>query len=311
MSDGAIPQSVVDHSLPRVANRGNDQPLTEWRADFLLDCEARRLARKTILIYHNTLAAFARWLPADSLVAVTTQHLRAYLVHLQTTHNPGGVHQAFRVLKTFCRWLCAEDVLAANPMARIHAPKLPDNPLPPLSLDDLAAMLKTCDRRFTGQRDRAILLALLDTGCRASEFVALNVADVNMADGSVIVQHGKGDKRRVVFLGACTRREMGRYLRGHSNSDALWVTRDGERLTYWGLRQIVRRRAEYAGVPEPGLHAFRRAFCLACLRNGMDLVSLQRLMGHADLSLLRRYADQTTDDLATAHQRASPVDNWR
>ena len=86
------------------------------------------------------------------------------------------------------------------------------------------------------------------------------------------------------------------------------MTRDGGRLTYAGLRQVVRRRAEKAGIPEPGLHAFRRAFCLACLRNGMDLVSLQRLMGHADLSLLRRYADQSADDLHAAHARAGPVD---
>ncbi|GAB4405088.1 MAG: hypothetical protein Kow00123_17150 [Anaerolineales bacterium] len=88
----------------------------------------------------------------------------------------------------------------------------------------------------------------------------------------------------------------------------LWITRTGDRLTYWGLRQILRRRAERAGVPAPSPHDFRRAFALAALRNGVDLISLQRLLGHADLTVIRRYLAQTDGDLQAAHAKASPVD---
>ncbi len=69
------------------------------------------------------------------------------------------------------------------------------------------------------------------------------------------------------------------------------------------------RRAEAAGVPVPSLHAFRRSFALLSLRAGMDVYSLQRLMGHADLSVLRRYLAQTEEDLRRAHERCSPVDS--
>jgi integrase/recombinase XerD len=70
-------------------------------------------------------------------------------------------------------------------------------------------MLKTCERRtFTGDRDRALLLSLLDTGCRASEFVALNVSDVNLHSGAVLVRAGKGGKTRTTFVGAKSRREL-------------------------------------------------------------------------------------------------------
>jgi integrase len=66
-----------------------------------------------------------------------------------------------------------------------------------LSLSDLRAMLATCDRRtFIGDRDRALLLALLNTGCRVSEFIALNVQDVNTTAGAVIIRSGKGGKFR-------------------------------------------------------------------------------------------------------------------
>jgi integrase/recombinase XerD len=141
--------------------------------------------------------------------------------------------------------------------------------------------------------------------------VALDVGDVNMKSGAVIVKHGKGDKRRVAFLSAKTRRELLRYLRHREDAaptSPLFATLDGRRLTYSGLRQVVRRRADAAGIAEPGLHSFRRAFALMSLRAGMDVYSLQRIMGHSDLSVLRRYLAQTEGDLAAAHAHASPVD---
>ena len=91
---------------------------------------------------------------------------------------------------------------------------------------------------------------------------------------------------------------------------ALWVTNTGTRLTYWGLRQIIRRRANKAAIKIPRLHDFRRAFALQCLRNGMDVYSLQKLMGHSDLQVLQRYLAQTTEDIRKAHLLKSPVDNW-
>ena len=123
----------------------------------------------------------------------------------------------------------------------------------PVSLLDIRAILATCERRtFTGDRDRAIVLALLDSGCRASEFLALNIEDVNLAAGAVIVREGKGRKLRTVFVGTKARRETMRYLRhrpGAKLSESLWVAAGGKRLTYGGLRSVARRRANKVGVP--------------------------------------------------------------
>jgi integrase/recombinase XerD len=87
------------------------------------------------------------------------------------------------------------------------------------------------------------------------------------------------------------------------------VTVNGARLRYPGLRQIVRRRAVRAGVSAPSLHGFRRAFALTCLRGGMNIYALLKLMGHADLSVLRRYLQQTGADLRKTHEQAGPVDH--
>jgi integrase len=87
------------------------------------------------------------------------------------------------------------------------------------------------------------------------------------------------------------------------------MTREGERLTYWGLRQIVRRRAELAGVAEPGLHDFRRAFCLSQLQAGVPETIIARLMGHTTTQLIARYARQTGTNLQEHY--TSPVDDLR
>ncbi len=293
-------------------------PLAQDVAAFLTDRQARGLSPRTVAFYRDELRHFREWAQAQGVtetLAITPDLLRRYFLALSQTRNPGGAHAAYRTLRAFLRWYEREYEPQgwSNPIRKVQAPKVPREPLDPVPLPDLQAMLQTCERRtFAGDRDRAMLLALLDTGCRASEFLALDVGDVNLATGAVLVRAGKGRKARTVFLGAKARRELLRYLRHRpaaAPSDPLWVTAQGTRLTYAGLRQVVRRRAEAAGVPVPSLHAFRRSFALLSLRAGMDVYSLQRLMGHADLSVLRRYLAQTEEDLRRAHERCGPVDS--
>ncbi len=289
--------------------------LSQDIAAFLLERRSRNLSHHTVRFYRVELRYFREFLESKGVRAtldVTPGHIREYFLSLREHRNAGGVNVAFRAIRTFFLWFEQEEEPEGwrNPIRKVSPPKRPKDLLEPLPLADLKKMLATCKRRtFTGDRDRAILLALLDTGCRASEFVALNLEDVNLADGTVKIQHGKGDKSRVVFLGRKARQAVLRYLRHRKDaSGALWVTVKGERLSYWGLRQIVRRRATKAGVPVPSLHSFRRAFALLSLRAGVDIFSLQRLMGHSDLTVLRRYLKQAQGDLQAAHEKAGVVD---
>jgi len=292
-------------------------PLQAEVVALLIDKEAQGLSARTIQLYRAELGYFCAYLQDQgmhNLLDVTSTTIRRWLLHLAKRPTPGGVHVSYRVLKTFFRWCWLEyEIDSTNPIARVRRPKVPAKTLPPLSLDVLTAMLDACSHKtFTGCRDRAILLALLHTGCRASEFVSLDVGDVDLASGAVWVREAKGGKSRVTFLGAKSRRELVRFLRRRQDVTPgvpLWVTVKGERLAYWGLRQIIRRRAEKAGVPVPSLHSFGRAFALYALRNGTDICSLQRLMGHSDLTVLRRYLKQTEADLQEAHRTAGPADN--
>ena len=292
--------------------------LPSWFDAFLIDRKSQDMAPGTLRFYRDKLKLIDKHLAGEHVSRVseiTPATIRSMLVALEVEgHNRGGIHQAFRTLRAFLNWYAREEEPDAwqSPLRNIKPPRLSETPLKSIEVRTVGKLLDVCGDDYCGIRDRAIILFLLDSGLRASELLALDVEHVDIIQGDVRVRNGKGNKSRTVAIGRKTRRAMRAYVKLHSgDSEALWLTDDGERLTYWGLNRIVDRLARKAGVPKPELHDFRRAFALNCLRNGMDVYSLQRLMGHSDLQVMRRYLDQTDEDIRAAHAKASPVDNAR
>ncbi len=281
---------------------------------FLIDCRARRLAAGTIDFYRAKLRVFLAYLQGEEVQtvdAITPAVIRAYLAGMQDRGLKAHTqHASARAIRTWCNWLAAEGEIAQSPMKRVRMPKL-DNPiLPAFTPEEVQALLDAC----LISRDKAIVFVLLDTGVRARELLALDVGDVDLTTGAVMVRQGKGGKDRIVYLGAKTRQALQRYLRRRQDvsmgaSSPLWVSRSGGRLKLAGLRQVLRRLAERSGVEHCHPHRFRRTFALWSLRAGMDIYSLQRLMGHADLDMLRRYLAQVEGDLRTAHHKFGAVDS--
>lgn len=301
--DWSIKKTADFDSLPR------------WFDAFLLDRKAQRMSTGTIDFYIWKLKLIDEFLHSRNVTTInqiTSELIREMLVDLERSHNPGGVHQVYRVMRTFLNWYEAEAEPPnwRNPLSNIKPPRLNEQPLAPIETATLKKLLATCDDSFHGIRDRAIMLLLLDTGIRAGELVALDRDDIDEVTGDVQVRNGKGGKPRLVMIGKRTRKAMRLYLKLLKSDDALFVTEDGNRISYRRVDNILRERAKLAGVEKPTLHSFRRAFALNSLRNGMDVFSLQRLMGHADLQVMRRYLAQTDDDIRISHAKASPVDNW-
>ena len=222
-----------------------------------------------------------------------------------------------------------------NPMRRVPAPKFQQAPVEPLNREQVEALLAACDytqraktefrrrfrmRRPTAKRDRAIILILLDTGLRASELCNLRVGDVDLRTGRVDIRHGpmggaKGGKGRIVFLGRTARRSVWRHLAERADGDdqkaPLFTGRGARSLTRDSLRLLIKSIAARAGVDNCFPHRFRHTFAITYLRCGGDLLTLQAILGHSSLEMVRRYARIAEVDLAAAHRRASPSDNWR
>ncbi len=197
-----------------------------------------------------------------------------------------------------------------NPIRKVKAPMLPIEPIEPVSLENVGLLVGSCEGNFSGHRDRAMIFGLLDTGARAREFLNLNLEDVDLASGSVLIRQGKGRKSRTVFLGRKTLKALRGYLRLRRDTNpALWISIHKDRATYEALRCMLRRRAQLVGLKEiPTPHDFRRAFALTMLRNGVDVFALQKLMGHTSLQVFNRYLKQAGEDLEWAAKMSSPVD---
>jgi site-specific recombinase XerD len=294
-----------------------DYYLSIWEEAFLIDRKAQGSSKGTIEFYKCKLEVFDKYCESQliqKVTEITPEIIRRFLLWLdETGHNPGGIHACYRTVKVFLKWW--EDELEpvgwSNPIKKVKAPKVGIEPLEPISIDTVTALIGTCERgSFYGERDKAIMYVLLDTGARASEFLNIQLDDLELTNGSILIRKGKDRKPRIVFIGSKSRKAIRSYLRQRrDDSNSLWVSRSGEKLSYGGFRGLLRRRAKIIGIRQPSIHSFRRAFALQMLRNGADVFSLQRLMGHADLQILRRYLLQTDGDLKEAHTVGSPVDN--
>ena len=280
---------------------------------FMLDCEARRLTPATRQFYRSKLVIFFRWCidnGVQDIDSLTAHSIRKFFVYLQHRDLSGQYqHNHARSIRAFLNFCVRDELLEKSPFAKVQMPRVEKKVLSALDAKDIHALLRHC----LNERDRAICLLLLDSGVRASELVALNVGHVDVGTGVVTVHCGKGQKGRITYIGATTRKHLLRYLhrRGEVRADMPLIVslNTGARLTVWGLVQVMDRLRKRAGVQECTCHTFRRTFALNCLRNGMNIYVLARLMGHVDITVLRQYLPLVESDLQEAHRRFGAVDH--
>jgi integrase/recombinase XerC len=307
---------TIDHVQGIVVNLDSDYHLLSWIEAFLIAKKSEGVSPGTLHFYRVKFALFTTYCNTQIITRIdqlTPEIIRRFLLRLgETGHNPGGVHACYRTLRTFLNWWEVETEPANwhNPIRKVQPPKLSGDPLDPVPIQSIDKMLDTCNSStFYGDRDRAILMTLLDSGMRASELLDLQLSNLNMPTSSLIIQHGKGNKSRVTFVGKTTRRSIRNWIKSRGYEPGyLFTTKNGDQLTYWGLRMILRRRANNANISIPTPHDFRRAFCLSQLQAGVDIVTISRLMGHASTILIARYAKQSNRDLGDKYNSA--VDRW-
>ncbi len=285
---------------------------------FLTDCRIRHLSHSTIAFYNGKFATFIKFCQIHKITyldQLDPQTLRKFFLWLEERgNNSGGQHCFYRTLRAFFRWLAEEDEDFVNPLQKIKPPRVEQKVIPGISLEDFTALLNTCrGGTFADKRDKALLLLLLDTGLRIRECLTLTWDDLDLMNGSLLVKRGKSGKPRMAFFGRTTRQALRAYAKiRQDDSPFVWVARNGQPMSYETVRSMLRRRATLAGLKEaPSPHDFRRACALNLLRNGADVVTVSRLLGHSGLAVIMRYLAQTADDLRTAHAQSSPVDNLR
>jgi site-specific recombinase XerD len=230
------------------------------------------------------------------------------------------VNAYYRIIRAFSNFLLAEGLLTETPLRNVKAPKIPTDQIQPFSEEQVQLLVDAARRGRNPERDAALIVLLVDTGMRESEVRGLTVGDANRGTGELRVL-GKGNKERTVHMGVKARRALWRYLEADRQQatagEALFIgergTQAGAGLTCSGIYRIIRRAGKTAGIKGVRVspHTCRHTFAISFLRNGGDLFELQGLMGHEDVTVLRRYVKYAQQDLAEAHRQASPVDRMR
>lgn len=231
---------------------------------------------------------------------------------------PSSVARIVVSLRGFYRYLVMEDRISSDPTARVGVPRRPRAIPKAIPLDEVERFLEQPADSPLGHRDRAILETLYGAGLRISELVGLDVDDVDVDAGTVLVRAGKGDRSRRVPLGTHARRAIERYVTvvrpallqrssGASARGALFLNSRGGRLTRQGCWKLLKAHAERAGLgARVSPHTLRHSFATHMLDAGADIRVVQELLGHASLSTTQVYTLVTDSRLKEAYLSAHP-----
>lgn len=283
------------------------------RQAYLISQEAAGCTPKTIGNIGCAFNSFERFLQTvgvSTLDCIDANSMRSYILHERNRGQSDRSVQTYLIsLKGFFRWCVDENYSETSPMVRVKMPRIEKKVIEAFTDDEIRRLLSaTSGPDSISVRNRALVTGLLDSGLRAAEFVGMKVGDIDLANGLFMVS-GKGRKQRHVRMGANARKCVIRYLqlRKGKVGEPLWLGVRGP-ITTSGLFQILNDLGTRCNVQKCNPHKFRRTFALNCLRNGMDPFSLQILMGHSDLQILRQYLAQTRADVHSAHEACSPID---
>ena len=258
----------------------------------------------------------------DVTEATVTEFLMA-LREGDADHPPLSASSAGRTVvavRGFHRFAVRDGLATHDPSAGVRPPS-PAKRLPKaLSLGDVEAILEAAGAAGTAlaQRDRALLEVLYGTGARISEAVGLDVDDIDLDEGTVLLR-GKGSKERIVPVGSYARDAVASYVTGARTDlvaagsgnagGALFLNARGGRLSRQSAWTVIVRAAERAGVTaEVSPHTLRHSFATHLLEGGADVRVVQELLGHASVTTTQIYTLVTVDSLrevyAAAHPRA-------
>ena len=278
----------------------------------------RGLSDNTLTSYRMDLEGyleFCRQTGIETLEQGDKNTVMAYLYRQQLSGMaPATIARRLAALKSFYKYLTAEDLLDKDPTADLEFPKLAQK-LPRIltvaEVDHLLAQPKLSTP--TGCRDKAMLELLYATGIRVSELISLDLEHVNLSVGFARC-FGKGAKERIVPVGEVavsfvkTYLEQGRGKLGQGGKTrALFVNRYGARLTRQGFWKIVKGYAVKAGIKKTITpHIFRHSFATHLLENGADLRSVQEMLGHADIGTTQIYTHLTKQRIKEIYDRSHP-----
>lgn len=278
--------------------------------EFIYDCELRGLSPRTIKGYRNNNARFFKFLEDElnilELKRVTTKQIKMYLSLLKeqklTESYANGI---LKNVRSFFNYCVDEDYINENPAFKVKWIKEPITLIITFTDAEIVKMLKVLpNNNFLNVRNNAILAMFIETGIRNLELC--HIKKEHIRDRDIVIQ-GKGNKERVVPLTSGLMKYLIKYDRVREVyfndkllvDDYYFLSRTGRQLTVEANERIIAKFGELAGVREEircSPHTLRHYFSQSQLRNGLDVYSLSRLLGHTNISITKRYLQSLEDE---------------
>jgi integrase/recombinase XerD len=285
----------------------------------------RGLAGNTLDAYRRDLRRYLAFLAAlgrTQLGDVTAQDVRDFVVTLRTGQDGASALAASSTARVVAavhgwhRFATLEGLTEQDVAAAVKPPARPRRLPKALSVEDVASLLAAAgDDSPVGLRDRALLELLYSTGARISEAVGLDVDDLDLELGEVLLR-GKGSKERRVPVGSYACDAVGAYLvrarpalaAGGRGTPALFLNSLGRRLSRQSGWAVLRGAAQRAGIVRDDVspHTLRHSFATHLLAGGADVRVVQELLGHASVTTTQIYTQVTPDTLREVYVAAHP-----
>jgi len=338
--------STVDKRKGRTLIRGQRSTTVVERADYQLDDafelfynvkKAEGMRERTLADYRAHWRYFREWVdtnyPGVTLNEITPSIAREYYLYMadgRTKYegvegreiegqalSPTTVAIRLRTLRTMFNFWSREKMIDMNPVANLRPPKEDEDEIEAFTDDQLRLLLAVPDRRtFAGFRDYALMMLLADTGLRINEALALTAEHLDVKSRCIHLpaSMNKNRKPRIVPVSRDVIRLLFELMSENKaffpDAQHLFITAYGEPLPSDTVRKRFTKYGKQAGIDRDvrvSPHTFRHYFCKTYLLNGGDIFTLQRIVGHADISTTRKYIQMDDENVRAQHAQFSPI----
>ncbi len=283
--------------------------------EFLTDQQCKGNSKKTIDYYSGAFHIFDMYYSCENEIeSIDIKILRKYTLFLQDRELATSSIQSYvRAIRAFLKWCFNEEILQTDYSEKYKLPKAKRKTIDVLTDSEIETLLSAFNLNYIVHlRNYCICALMLDSGLRMHEVTTLKVSNIHFAEGYAVVD-GKGNKQRNVPLGANTRKHLLKYLRKRVpttiSEDCVFLMSGGEPITDNTIKQMFRKLKNKTGIQRLRAHLLRHTFATKYIENGGDIYSLQQILGHTSLEMVKRYVHYTQEKQVKNFKNFSPLDN--
>ncbi len=286
----------------------------------------RNSSRHTQSAYGADLGQFIAFLESSRLSLdngapmaplVTSDVVTRFVRDLHGSVKKVSIARKLSSLRAFFRYLVKNGRISSNPASYVPTPKAEKFLPTVLSVEETVSLInapektaKKADGALSALRDLAVLETIYSSGIRVAELTGLAMKDIDLESGTIKVV-GKGNKERIAYLGSYARQSLAAYMKrarhGTAIDSPLFAGNKGKAMTTRTVQRLVKRRVKASGISKtPTPHALRHSFATHLLNAGVDLRTIQEMLGHAKLSTTQRYTKVGIGNLMAAYDAAHP-----